>query len=135
MIKRDDFSLYLCQLCILRSQCPKLARNFLDEKRENEAALDRLKQVEDDDTNRIPGIRVVTGAIKKQMDDRGITKKSKSNEKNIFIEDDEGETVNPDTYNNNHDADTFIKEEESDTEQRKLEAILEVPSQTKVNTQ
>ena len=68
MIKRDDFSLYLCQLCILRSQCPKLARNFLDEKRENEAALDRLKQVEDDDTNRIPGIRVVTGTIKKQMD-------------------------------------------------------------------
>ena len=124
MIKREDFSLYLCQLCILRLQCPKLAREFLDKKRENEAALDRLKQVEDDDINRIPGIRVVTGTIKKQMDDRGITKKSKRNEKTIFIEDDEGETLNPDTSNNNHDADTFIKEEESDSYNKSLTTLF-----------
>ena len=63
MIKKNDFSVYLCQLCILRSQCPKLARKFVDDKKEAEAALDTFKQVEDDETNRIPGIKVVTGTI------------------------------------------------------------------------
>ena len=76
MVKRDDRSLFLCKLCILRSQNPYLARKLLDDLRETDAA----KHTEDDAANNITGITVVTGAIKKRVSDNGLRK-----QKNISL--------------------------------------------------
>ena len=117
MVKRDDRSLFLCKLCILRSQNPYLTRKLLDDLRETDAA----KHAEDDAANNITGIKVVTGTIKKQVCDNGLNKKT---EKYIIIDDVDKETLNPDTSNSNHTADNVIDEEDSDAELKRLEAIL-----------
>ena len=85
MVRRYDHLVFR----ILRSQNPYLARKLLDKMREAEAD----KHVEDDATNNIDGIKVVTGTIKKQVCDSGANKRT---ERHIIIDDDDNETLNPD---------------------------------------
>ena len=78
---------------------------------------DATKHAEEDAANNIIGITVVNGAIKKQACDNGLSKKTEQH-------DVDNETLNHVTSNSNITADNVIDDEESDDEQKRLEAIL-----------
>ena len=107
MVKRDDNSLFLCKLCILRSQNQYLARKMLDNYKE--AAV--TKHAEEEAANNVVGITEVNGAIKKKTCGKGLSKKLEQH--NVDYE-----TLNHDTSKSNIVANNVIgdviDDEESD---------------------
>ena len=104
IVRRDDKSLFLCKLCLLRSQNPYLARRMLADYKE----ADDAKQVEEEAAKNVLGITLVT-----------------KNTEQINVENEDQTNA---TSNNNIDVKDVIgnvgDDEESDEELNKLADII-----------
>ena len=100
-----------------------MARKFLDDKRDTEAAnVDMENDSNIEDTHKLTGIQLVTGAIQKKTVEPKNDLKTMKHPKAVLAKDDKDDKVNPnDPQNLNARSD--MEDDEGDSEQKALDII------------